>query len=139
MLEFVPKVKIPELAAFWAGSLNCGAVGFSGEVEGAPNLKVNGKPGFGSFEPSLGTVMRGLADSSGDWAGTPDEFVAPNPENDVPDELPNENIDDIGSFCSELVVAGFGSVVGVFLGDWAFVDSGVGLWDGKPPNRLGGC
>jgi hypothetical protein len=134
-MEFVPKVKTPEVDALWAGWLNCGAVGFSGEVEVAPSLKVNEKPGFVSFGTSLWAIAGGLADSPGDWAGidcsgvnnfVPSvELVAPNPANGVPDELPNENIDDVGPFCSGFVSTELVSTLVVVV--WIFVESGAEL------------
>ena len=151
MLELVANVKFPELDVACAGPPNCGVTGFSGETEGVPNLKSNENAGFASFGASLCVTAGGLADSPGDgvevgcsamngfWLSF--ELVAPNPEDGVPDELPNENIDVIGSFCSELVTAGVGSTVEVVEGRAVvetFVDSTVGLWDGRPPNKLGG-
>jgi hypothetical protein len=135
--EFVPKAKTPELDAPWVGSPNCGTAGFSGEVEEAPNLKVNEKPGFVSFGSSLCKIPGGLADSPGDWAEVDCsgvsgfklsvELASPNLAKGVPDELSSENIGDVGPFCSELAVAGFGSIVVVVGVGWTFVESGVGL------------
>lgn len=64
-------------------------------------------------------------------------LVSPNPANGVPDELLNENIDAVDPFRSEPMVAELGSIV-LVEGVWTSVDSGTGLSDGKPPNRLGG-
>lgn len=147
VLELVPKVKIPELDAPWVGSPNCVAVGFSGEVEGAPNLKLNENPGFVSFDASLCTTTGSLADPPGDGAGAgsmlncfepSEETVAPNPANGIPDELPNENIDDVDPFCSELIVVCLGSIVGPTEGADTFVGSGLGLLDVKSPNKPSG-
>lgn len=123
-LEFIPKAKTSELEAPWAGSPNCGVIGFSGEVEGAPNLKVNEKPGFVSFGASLCTSAGGLTGSPGDWSGIDCPGVngfgppveLPNPAKGVPAELPNENSDDVGPFCSELVGTGLGCIVAVVEG-----------------------
>ena len=69
------------------------------------------------------------------------EEVAPNPANGVPDELLNENIGFIGSFCSESVAAGVGPVAEIVGGEFVvetFVDSTAGLRDGNPPNKPNG-
>jgi len=149
--ELVPNVKIPGLDAVCAGSPNCGVAGFSGEVEVVPNLKANETPGFGSFGASLCTTAGGLTDSPTDGVGVGrsrvNDFglsgglVTPNPANDVPDELLNENVDGVGPFCSELVAAGLDSAVGVVEGKdvvETLVDSTTGSWDGKPPSGPGG-
>ena len=106
-------------------------------MEGAPNLKVNEKPGLVSFDAPLRAGAGGLTDSPGDLAGVdcsgvnsfvPSvELVAPNPTNGAPDELPNENIVEVGPFCSGFVVAGLGSIRVVVGRGWIFVDSGAGL------------
>ena len=137
MVEPVPKEKTPELDVLWTGWPNCGTVGFSGEVEGAPNLKVKEKPGFVSFGASLCARVGGLADSPGDLARVdcsgvnsfvPSvKLVALNPEDSVPDELPNENIADTGPFCSGFVVMELASILAAEGGSWRFVDSGAGL------------
>jgi len=145
VLEFVPNVKIPGSDAPCADSPNCGAVGFSGEVEGAPNLKANENAGFGSFGVSLCTTTGGFADSPGDCSRVNGfrfsvELVALNPGSDTPDEPPNENIDGVDPFCSEAAAAGLGSIAEVTerkVVVETFVDSVAELWDGKPPNKLG--
>lgn len=147
--ELAPNVKTSELGVLCEGPPNCGATGFSGELEGAPNLKANENAGFASFGISLSTVGV-LTDSPGDGVGIGSsrvngfgasiELVAPNPTNDVPDELPNENIDVVGTFCSELVAAGVGPIVedvGATPMVEAFVDSTAGLSDDNPPNKPG--
>ena len=106
-------------------------------MEEAPNLKVDKKPGFVSFGDSRCTVVGGLAGSPGAWAGVDCSGVngfgpcaksaTPNPANGVPDELLNENTDDVGPFCSKLVVARLGSIVVVVGRGLIFVDSGAGL------------
>jgi len=144
--ELVPNVKIPGLDVVCAGSPNCGTAGFSGEVEVSPNLKANENPGFVSF----GATTGGLADSPADGVGVgrsevngfglSDGLMAPNLANDVPDELPNENVDGVGSFCSELVATVLDSVVGVVEGIdvvETLADSTAGSRDGKPPNGPG--
>lgn len=143
-LELVPKVKTPELEVPWEGSPNCGAVGFSGEVGGAPNLKVNEKPGFVSFDASLCVTVGGLVGSPGDRVGfgcsgvnafgPSVEFEAPNPAKGVSDELPNGSTESVGSFCSEPTTVGLCSVAEIE----TFVSSGALLWVGGPPNRLDG-
>jgi hypothetical protein len=68
------------------------------------------------------------------------ELVAPNPANSVPEELPNENADVVGSFCSKLVATEVGSAVEVVEGTVvveSFVDLTAESRDGKPPNRFG--
>lgn len=68
------------------------------------------------------------------------ELAAPNPANSVPEELPNENVDVVGSFCSELVATEVGSAVEVVEGMVvveSFVDLTAESRDGKPPNRVG--
>ena len=147
VLELVANVKVPEFDVACAGSPNCGAACFSGEVEGAPNLKANENAGFASFGVSLCTTTGGLAGSLVDEVGVDCsgvvglglsvELMAPNPAKGVPDELPNENIDDVDPFCSKLVTAGSGSVVEAVDGAdvvETFVDS-TGL-RGKSPNKL---
>jgi len=149
VLELVANVKPPEFDVPCEDPLNCGAAGFSGELEVAPNLKANGNAGFVSFGPSFCTTMGVLADSPGGGVGVDCstvngfgfsvEVVAPNPVNGVPDELLNENIDVIGSFWPELVAAGIVPVVDVAEGPAVvetFVGSAAGLWDGKPLNKL---
>lgn len=145
-LGLVPNVKTPELDVPWEGSPNCGAVGFSGEVGGAPNLKVNEKPGFVSFDPSLCVAVGDLVDSPGDGVGfacsgmnafgPSVEFEAPNPAKGISDELPNGGTDSVGPFSFELTTAGLCSVAGV--AEETFVGSGVWLWVSGPPNRLDG-
>lgn len=98
---------------------------------------MNEKPGFVSFDASFCTITEGLAGSAEDWEGIdcsgvngfepPVELTTPNPVNGVPDELPNVNIGGVSPFCSELVVAGLGSVVVVVGEGWTFVDSRAGL------------
>lgn len=137
VLEFAPKVKIPELGAPWEGSLKCGAVDFSGAVAGAPNLKVNEKPGFVSFGASLCATAGGLVDLPGDRVGfnrselnsfgPSVELAAPNSTNGVSEELPNENIDGVDPFSSKLTVARLGSVVEAVEGVGASVETGAGL------------
>ena len=151
VLELVVNVKIPELDVTCAVAPNCGAASFSGESEEAPNLKGNENAGFASFGASLGMITGGFADSPGDGVGVDCstvngfdfsvELVAPNPANSVPDEPPNENFDTVGSFCSEVVAVGVRSTVEVAEATvvvGASVDSTTELWDGKPPNKLGG-
>ena len=151
VLELVPNVKIPGSDVSCVDSPNCGAAGFSGEVEGAPNLKANENLGFGSFGASLCTTTEGLADSP--WDGVEVDrsrvnglrlsvgLVAPNTGNDVCDESPNEKLDGIDLLCSGVVVAGFSSTVGVTEGRGvveAFVESAAGLRDDESPNKPDG-
>jgi len=151
VLELVPNVKIPGLDAPCVDSPNRGAAGFSGEVEGAPNLKANGNAGFGSFDASFCTTTGGLADSLGDGVEVDCsrvngfmlsvELVALNPGGGAPDEVPNGNVDGVDPFCSEVVAAGPGPIIEVTEGTDAVetsVDSVAELWDGKSPNKLGG-
>lgn len=149
VLGSVPNVKIPGPDAPCADWPNCGAAGFSGEVEGAPNLKANENVGFGSFGVSLCTTIGGLMDSPGDGVDCSRvngftlsvELVALNPGSDTPDEPPNENIDGVDPFCSKAAAVGPGSIVEVTEGSVVvetFADSVAELWDGKPPNKLGG-
>ena len=143
----LPNVKIPGLDVVCADSLNCGAAGFSGGIEEAPNLKANENAGFVSFGASLGTTAGDLADSPKDRVGAgcsrvksfefSVELVAPNPVNGVGDELPNENTDGTVPFCSGLVTLGLSSVVEAVGGIEVveiLVDSTAGC---GPPNRLG--
>jgi hypothetical protein len=148
VLELVPKAKIPELDVSWLGSPNCGTVGFSGEVGGGPNLKVNEKAGFVSFGASLRATAGDLADSPGDvmgveFSGVNDfwpsvKLVAPNPANDVPDELPNENTGVVDPFRSGLVATELGSIVEAVEGVGMLVGSGAEIRDGRPPNKVSG-
>ena len=151
MLELVPNVKIPGLDAPCVDSPNSGAAGFSGEVEGAPNLKANENAGLGSFDASFCTTTGGLADSPGDGVEADCsrvkgfrlsvELVALSPGSGAPDEVPNGNVDGVDPFCSEAVVAGSGSIIEVTEGTGAVetsVDSVAELWDGKSPNKLSG-
>jgi len=141
-------VKTPGFDAPCVDSPNCGAAGFSGEVEGAPNLKANENAGFCSFDASF---CGGLAVSPGDGVEVDCsrvngfrlsvELVALNPGSGAPDEVPNGNVDEVDRFCSEAVAAEPGPIIEVAEGTdvvEASVDSVAELWDGKSPNKLGG-
>jgi len=148
VLELAPNVKIPGLDVPCADSPNCGAAGFSGDVEGAPNLKANENAGFGSFGASLCTTTGILADSPWDGVevdcsrvnsfGLSVGLVAPNPGNGVRDESPNEKIDGIDPFCSGVVVAGFSPTVEVTEGRGVVktsVESAAELRYNESPNK----
>ena len=150
VLEFVPNVNIPGLDVPCTDSPNCGVVGFSGELAGAPNLKANENAGFASFGASICTTTGGLVDSPGDGEGVDCSgvngfgpsvaLVGPNPGSCVPDEPPNENINGVSRFCSELVATGLDSIVEVVEGTRVVgisADSAEELWDGKSPGELG--
>lgn len=151
VLGLVPNVKIPGLDAPCVDSPNRGAASFSGEVEGAPNLKANENAGFGSFDASFCTITGGLADSPGDGVEVDCsrvngfmlsvELVALKSRGGAPDEVSNGNVDGVDPFCSEAVAAGPGPIIEVTEGTDAVetsVDSVAELWDGKSPNKLGG-
>jgi hypothetical protein len=149
MLELVPNVKIPAFDVSCMDSPNCCATGFSGEVEGAPNLNAKENAGLDSFDSSLCTTTGGLADSSGDGIGVDRsvvssfelsvELLALNPGNGVPAEPPNENISDVGSFRSGAVAAELGSIVeaaeGADMVEMSVV-SAAEFWDDESPNRF---
>ena len=130
---------------------NCGAAGFSGELEEVPNLKSNENVGFASFGASLGKTTGGLAGSLVDGVGvdcsTVDSFelsvepVVPNPANGFPSEPLNANVDAVDTFCSDLVAVGAGSIIEVveeIVAVGVFVDSTTGLRHDRSPNELSG-
>lgn len=149
VLELVPNAKIPGFNAPCTDSSSCGAAGFSGEAEGAPNLNAKENAGLDSFDDSLCTTTGGLADSSGDGIGVDCcaansfelsvELVVPNPRNGAPAGSPNEKTVDVGSFRSGAAAAVLSSIAEVAGGPDAVemsVDSAAGFWDGRSPNRF---